>query len=387
MKVTKIQSMRNGRKTRVAAYVRVSTTMSGQDESFETQAKYYERFIRAKSEWEFAGVYGERISGTQMENRPEFNRLIEDALAMKIDLIYCKSVSRWARNTVDALKWVQILKDAGVGVIFEQEGIDTRDPGMVMILSLTAAVAQKESESISENIRWLYRNRAEKGIFIPQKGIYFGYNTDDKEFKPDENAKYVQLMFKRYAEGAILTEIADEVNRLGARTTQGNKFSPAAVSNILHNEVYAGDIHYGKNARKRKAAGKPVPDVIDKYLKDHHEAIVGRVLWEKVQARLDANAKKCLSGDGQMEKVLDILRQDAGLKSPAIARITGLDVEKVRGCVRELKRDGILVCGEDKQWSLVEKEGMGKIKAAATHNSETSENTERNTEKSDIYSK
>ncbi len=146
--VTKIPSFRNQRKTQVAAYIRVSSTMKTQDESYENQAAYYEKQIGSNPEWELAGIYGEKVSGTHAQNRDEFQRLITDALDGKIDLILCKSVSRWARNVVDGLNSIKLLTGRGVHIYFEQECIDTRTPGILLQLNLAASVAQSESESI-----------------------------------------------------------------------------------------------------------------------------------------------------------------------------------------------------------------------------------------------
>ena len=121
--------------------------------------------------------------------------MINDALAGKIDIIFCKSVSRWARNTLDGLRAIKRLTGNHVHIVFEQEGIDTRQPGVIFNLNVAAAIAQAESESISENLKWIYRRRAEQGIFMAQRGKYFGYNTDDGSFHLDENADHVRDIF------------------------------------------------------------------------------------------------------------------------------------------------------------------------------------------------
>lgn len=122
-------------------------------------------------------------------NRTGFNRMIADALEGKIDLILCKSISRWARNAVDSMKAIKQLTGNDVHIIFDEQGIDTRDPGNIFRLNLYSAIAQSESESISENCKWTYRNKVAQGKVKPKKNIYFGYNTDDGEFTPDENAQ------------------------------------------------------------------------------------------------------------------------------------------------------------------------------------------------------
>ena len=161
MAVRKILAERHTRNPRVTAYIRVSTNEKNQDESYEAQAEYFENKIKNTESWDFAGIYGERESGTHAENCDEFNRMIKDAEAGKIDLILVKSVSRWARNIVDGLRTIHHLTENRVNIIFEQEGIDTRQPGHTLQLNLATAVAQTESKSLSENLKWLYRKRAE----------------------------------------------------------------------------------------------------------------------------------------------------------------------------------------------------------------------------------
>jgi DNA invertase Pin-like site-specific DNA recombinase len=176
-KVTLIPSKRHLRKTRVAAYIRVSSKKEIQNGSYETQAKYYEDKIRSNPEWDFAGIYGDRESGTHTENREGFQQLIRDALDKKVDIIICKSVSRWARNTIEGLRTIKELTGNFVNLIFEEENIDTRHLGYQLQLNLQQVVAQMESESISENLKWSYRNRAELGLFTAARGKYFGFNT------------------------------------------------------------------------------------------------------------------------------------------------------------------------------------------------------------------
>ena len=173
MKVTKILAERHTRNPRVAAYIRVSTTEKKQDESYEAQAEYFENKIKNTEGWDFAGIYGERESGTRAENRDDFNRMIKDAEDGKIDLILVKSVSRWSRNIVDGLRTIHHLTENRIHIIFEQEGIDTRQPGHTLQLNLATAVAQTESESLSENLKWLYKKRAEKGYIRANKGALY----------------------------------------------------------------------------------------------------------------------------------------------------------------------------------------------------------------------
>ena len=173
----------------VAAYIRVSSKKGNQEESCEAQAIYYENLICSNPEWDFAGVYGDRQSGT----RAEFQRMIHDALAGKIDLIIFKSASRWARSIVEGLDAVRHLTGNRVNIIFEQENIDTRQPGNVMLLNLVA-----------------------------HKGKYFGYNTDDGNFHPDSDAQYITMIFDSFLAGESIITIADALNLLGIHNSWGN---------------------------------------------------------------------------------------------------------------------------------------------------------------------
>ena len=284
VKVTKITANRNLRKPRVAAYARVSSLM--QEDSFETQREYFEKKIRSNPDWEFAGVYGEQVSWTHVEERKEFNQMVKDAMHGKIDLILCKRVSRWARNTVEGLKAIKLLAGNRVYVVFEQEGIDTRMPGIVLQLNLAASIAQSESESISENLKWTYRKRAEQGIFRPRKGIYFGFDTGDGQFKPDGNAEYVREIFRRYRDGEKASEIAKWLNSEGKRTARGNQFTAGNVKGILENEKYVGDVWFGKSPSRNIITGEPDKFQVNRYMKDHHEGIIDRETWDEVQCKL-----------------------------------------------------------------------------------------------------
>jgi len=284
--VTRIPGRRSQGKQRVAAYARVSSMLENQDESFEEQEAYFVKKIRANPEWEFAGVYGERKSGTHADDRESFNLMMKDALEGKIDLIFCKSVSRWARNAVEGLKAIKLLTGNRVNVVFEQEGIDTRMPGIALQLNMASSIAQSESESLSETMKWTYRKRAERGIFAAQPGVYFGFNTDDGGFTPDGNAAFVKAIFRRYRDGMTMQQISDWLNAEGVKTVRGNDFTREAVGSILKNEKYVGDLHFGKRKSRNIITGEKDTFQIDRTLRNHHTAIVDRETWEAVQKRL-----------------------------------------------------------------------------------------------------
>ena len=352
MGVERIASLRNSRKPQVAAYVRVSSLMEAQDESYEVQAEHYEKFIKAHTEWEFAGVYGERLSGTHAENRPEFQRMIEDAIAMKIDIIYCKSVSRWARNAVEALESIKYLTGNNVRIIFEQEGIDTRNPSTLLQLSLASAISQSESESISENVKWLYRKRAERGIYIPAKGVNFGYNTDAHTFVPDGNARYVRLMFERYAEGRSLAEIEKELE--GVTDERGEPIKRCRIRAILKNEVYAGDKEFGKVPQRNVITGKPDEVQVKKYVRDHHEPIVSRKTWDAVQARLAREKLERDRAEEKRKRMLNVLRAVPEMKAAELAERVGVERGTAKSFIHGLKKKGVLKKDDQGNWMIEE---------------------------------
>ena len=354
MGVQKISSVRSARKLHVVAYVRVSTFLDCQDESYEQQTLYYEGFIRSHSDWEFAGVYGDRVSGTHSENRLEFQRMIQDALAMKIDLIYCKSVSRWARNAVEALESVKYLTGNKINIVFEQEGIDTRDPSVLFQLSLASSIAQSESESISENMKWLYRNRAERGIYKPQRNKHFGYNTDDHTFVPDRNAEYVRLMFKRFAVGATTGEIEEELKDLGV-TDKGKPITQTRIRSILNNEVYVGDKEFGKKPQRNVITGKPDEVQVKKYFTNHHEAIIDRETWDAVQARLGKEKLVRKRENEKRHRMLNILRVDPEVPPRRLCKMAGVERTVAANFISNLRKKRKLIRDADGCWMLDEK--------------------------------
>ena len=347
MIVHKIIPLRERRKTLTAAYIRVSTKKEEQDGSFEEQKKYYEKRIKSNPEWEFAGLYCERISGTHMEDRPVFKQMVQDAINAKVDLILCKSLSRWARNTVDALETIQILKSQGVRILFEEDNIDTSECGMIMRVAMGSAIAQQESRSISENIKWTYRKRAEHGIYVAQKDKYFGYNTDDGRFTPDENASVVRRIFNEYVNGLTLSEIADLLNDAGIRTLQDREWLPDTVKRVLRNEVYVGDIRFQKKISRDPITGKPDKDPIDKYVENHHDAIVDRSTWNAAQQRLQEyrDRHKKSAGDDEPLRRIDhevLAMIDDGWSGREISEYLGITIAEEKTCIRRLKRKGLL---------------------------------------------
>ena len=363
MAVTKILAERHTRNLRVAAYIRVSTTEKKQDESYEAQAEYFENKIKNTEGWDFAGIYGERESGTHAENRDDFNRMIKDAEDGKIDLILVKSVSRWSRNIVDGLRTIYHLTENRINIIFEQEGIDTRQPGHTLQLNLATAVAQTESESLSENLKWLYKKRAEKGYIKANKGMYFGYNTDDGKFTPDENAVYVRRIYKEFVEGKPIAGIVRGLE--GVKNSRGKAITPAMIRNILKNEVYKGDVHICKSISRNVITGEPDKEQYSKYVKGHHEAIVSEALWDLAQKRFKENSEK-FSREEARAREEDVLAMiEDGLSRAEIAEYLGINIEKVKYTVQKLVKEGRLKEGpKGRQRSRQVEERMEKVYTA-----------------------
>ena len=227
---------------RVAAYTRVSSDSEDQLNSFAAQNRYYTELISGKAEWRMVDIYAdEGITGTSVAKRDDFQRMMADCRRGLIDQILVKSISRFARNTKDCLQNIRELKELGVNVRFEREGIDTVNVSSELITAIYAAFAQKESESISGNMRWSYQRRMESGTFLPSSMAY-GYRLDGKKIVIDpEAALIVSRIFQWYLSGVNKTEIAKRLNEEGVPSGQQKQWYAAAVRYILTNEKYTGD--------------------------------------------------------------------------------------------------------------------------------------------------
>ena len=288
MKITYIPRTRDLRKRKVAAYCRVSTLLEEQEDSFEFQQAYYRAFIMAHEDWDFVGIYSDEKSGTKTKNRPGFKQLIEDALAGNIDYILCKSVSRFSRNQVDCKKYVQLLVGNGVHIQFEKENIDTSNPASSMMFSFLSTISQDESRSISENVKWAYKERFKQGQYNLGNNRVLGYDCVDGRLVPNKDAEIVRLIFNLYLLGNTMREIAEELKRLGFVGRNGKALTRSGVSYILSNETYIGDKKLQKRAPKNYLTKQPEKNVTfeSRYLIGDHEAIIDRETWDNVQRRL-----------------------------------------------------------------------------------------------------
>lgn len=227
-------------KLKVAAYCRVSTDSEEQASSYEMQVEHYKAFIQKNEEWQFAGIFADDgISGTNTKKRSEFNRMIEECMAGHIDMIITKSISRFARNTVDCLNYIRKLKDKNIPVFFEKENINTMDAKGEVLLTIMASLAQQESESLSKNVKLGLQFRYQNGEVQVNHNRFMGYTKDDDGnlvIEPRE-AEIVKRIYLEYLQGASLKQIGDGLERDGILTAAGKpRWRPESVKKILTNE-------------------------------------------------------------------------------------------------------------------------------------------------------
>lgn len=280
------------KKLRVAAYARVSSDSADQLNSFATQVDYYTGYIQSKDEWEFAGLYAdEAISGITADKRSDFQRLLADCHAGKIDRILVKSISRFARNTLDCIQTVRELKRLNIPVEFEKENIDTGSMGSEMLLSILGAAAQEESLSISKNLKWSYRHRMKIGDFTTHIAP-FGYSYKSKTLVPNPNeVPIIEYIFNSYLSGKSLSEIAKELNQNEKSIASENhsEWNRTSIQYILTNEKYVGDSLVQKRFTPDELPLKKIRNVgqLPKYyIRNSHPAIISREIFETVQVLL-----------------------------------------------------------------------------------------------------
>ena len=284
---------------RVAAYCRVSTEQEEQQNSYQVQIAYYTDLINRKKEWTLVGIFAdEGISGTQTKKRTEFNRMIRMCKNKKIDLVITKSISRFARNTVDCLEYVRQLKELGIGVIFEKENINTLTMTSEFMIALYGSFAQAESESISKNVSWGKEKAFREGKVQFQYKHLLGYKkgADGKpEIVPDE-AETVRLIFSLYLDGYAYQRIADVLEQQERKTALGkSKWDKKEIARILRNEKYVGDALLQKSFTVDCLTHKIVKNNGEKpmYLvTDHHAPIVDRDTFNRVQQELARRSSK-----------------------------------------------------------------------------------------------
>jgi site-specific DNA recombinase len=287
------------RQLRAAAYCRVSTDQEEQLTSYEAQVAYYTDKIMSNPEWTLAGIFAdEGITGTSVKKRTNFLRMIRLCRKGKIDIILTKSISRFARNTVDCLNYIRELKELGIAVIFENENINTMKADTEIIITMLAGFAQAQSESISQNVRWGKRQAFKSGKVSFQYSRIYGYERgeNDKPRVIPEQAAVVRRIFQSYLAGSSVPDIKRMLEAEGIAAAGGKpQWSVGALQYMLRNEKYCGDALLQKtfvenciSKKTRKNNGE-----LPKYLvQNHHEAIIDRTLFEKVQAEIARRAGK-----------------------------------------------------------------------------------------------
>ena len=235
----------NAPKIRVAAYCRVSTDTDEQATSYDAQIEHYTDLIAKHPEWELAGIYADDgISGTNTKKREEFNRLIDDCMAGRVDMVISKSISRFARNTLDCLKYIRQLKEKNIAVFFEKEAINTLDAKGEVLLTIMASLAQQESQSLSQNVRLGLQYRYQQGKVQVCTNRFLGYDKDEEGnlvINPEE-AEVVKRIYREYLEGKSYYAIGQGLTADGIRTAAGNDYWLAStLKKILTNEKYIGD--------------------------------------------------------------------------------------------------------------------------------------------------
>ena len=283
-------------KLRVAAYARVSSDSSDQLNSFAAQLNYYNTLIAGNETWEMVDLYADRgITGTSAEKRPDFQRMLADCRKGRVDKILVKSISRFARNTKECLEIVRDLKGIGVGVCFEEQNIDTAKMSGELLTAVFAAIAQKESESISENMRWSYKHRMESGTFLPPS-MAFGYRIEDRKIVIDEDkAAVVRRIFREYLDGYGMSEITRRLNVDGVPSFEKERWTINAVSYILSNERYIGDSLWQKKYATDTLPVKIVRNHGERkqyYAMGTQEPIIDRAVYQAVQELRKARSER-----------------------------------------------------------------------------------------------
>lgn len=275
------------KRLKVAAYCRVSTELEQQESSYEAQVEYYTNKIEENQNWKNAGIYA------------------DDG---KIDMILTKSVSRFARNTVDALTTICQLKEKNVAVVFEKEGVNTLDGTGEILLTILSSLAQEESRNISENTRWGVVRRFEKGQVIVNHNKFMGYTKNDKGelvIVPEE-AEVVRLIFRLYLEGYSTAKISEYLEEKGIKTATGkDKWNATVIAKMIRNEKYMGDALLQKTytvdfMTKKKVVNNGI--VPQYYVEDDHEAIIPKELFFRVQEEIMRRSAMCKSAVTRKKK-------------------------------------------------------------------------------------
>lgn len=281
------------RQLRVAAYCRVSTKEEEQLNSYDVQKRYYTEKINSEPKWSLVGIFADKgITGTSVKKRDEFNKLMHICKQGKVDMIITKSISRFARNTVDCLQYVRMLKDIGVDVYFEEQGIHSTQPGAEFYITIYGSIAQSESENISANVRWGKAQSAKEGNVTFHYSRFLGYRkgSDGQPEIVPEQAAIIKRIYDSFLSGDSMAGIADSLNKDGIPTVTGKgKWERGTIQSILTNEKYKGDAILNKTyivdciSKKVKINNGERPKY---YVENNHPAIIDSITFGKVQEEL-----------------------------------------------------------------------------------------------------
>ena len=295
---------------RVAAYCRVSTDDDEQLGSFESQKLYYEQKIASNKDWVNAGIFAdEAVTGTKTDKRSGFQDMIAHCYNGEIDMILTKSISRFARNTVDTLNYVRMLRDRNIAIFFEKENINTLDMNGELLLTIMSSLAQQEVESLSQNVKMGLQMKMKRGELIGFNGCYgYDYHTEDKSITVnEEEAEIVRMIYDMYLEGYGTTTIAKRLMELGIKNKKGEvSWHTHGVMGMIKNEKYKGDILLGKTFTTDPISKRRLANMGEEnqyYLRDHHEPIVSREIWDKAEEiRMKRSRNKVVETTGNRER-------------------------------------------------------------------------------------
>lgn len=318
LEATKAAPNSKGRRTagiqieriRVAAYCRVSTDGDEQLGSFESQKAYYEQKIKQNKEWVSAGIFAdEAITGTKVDKREGFQEMIRKCQNGEIDMILTKSISRFSRNTQDIIKYVRMLRDRNIAIVFEKENINTLDMNGEMLLTILSSLSQGEVESLSENVKMGLKMKMKRGELVGFNGcLGYDYHPDTKSITVNEQeAETVRFIYDMYQQGYGSSTIAKRLTEMGVKNKRGTvEWHDHGVMGIIKNEKYKGDILLGKTftvdpISKRRLANMGEEDRY--YIRDHHEPIVSREVWDKAdEIRLKRVKPRLMENTGNRER-------------------------------------------------------------------------------------
>jgi len=294
------------KRLRVAAYCRVSTDTDEQATSYEAQVTHYTEYISKNPEWVLAGIFADDgISGTNTKKRTEFNNLIEKCMAGDVDMVITKSISRFARNTLDCLNYIRQLKEKNIPVFFEKENINTMDAKGEVLLTIMASLAQQESQSLSQNVKLGLQYRYQQGLVQVNHNYFLGYTKDDsgKLIIDLEQAETVKRIYREYLSGYSMDKIAAGLEKDGILTGGGNKkWWTSTIKKILTNEKYIGDALLQKTyttdflSKTRVKNNGIVPQY---YVESNHEAIIPKDLFTMVREEMSRRRVKHRSPNGK----------------------------------------------------------------------------------------